>query len=480
MRTPILGGMYVSRSKNLAYDQCINLYPEVAETRQGKEIGALYGTPGLRRLATVGGGPIRGGRVVGDYAYVVSANQVYQIDRYWNAVLLGTIGTSTGPITMTNNNTQLLISDGAAGYVLTLPAGAPAVVASFPASGSILAFQDGFGLVNRAGTNEFNQSNLNDLSVWDATKYSTADGQPGDTVALLDLHREVWVLCENNTEVWVNAGLSGFAFQRLSGVYIQVGCVAPYSAVANVDQSVMWLSHNENGQGIAYKAEGYVPVRVSTHAVERIWATYGVISDAFAYTYQQEGHHFYVLTFPTANATWVYDLTTGYWHQRARWSNGVFNRHRSNCHFLFNNENVVGDYQNGKLYALDLDTYTDDGETKKWLRSWRAFYPGKDPRKPVSFESLVIDCQAGVDVPDGTDPLMILRWSNDGCHIWSNERFEKYGATGQSWHNPTFRRLGSTSHTHGRGRGMDRVWELSSTAAVPVAIIGADMDVSDA
>lgn len=478
MRTPFLGGTYVSRSRNLAYSRAVNIYPEKVETQQGKAIGAFYNTPGLDLLSTLGGGPIRGGLVAAGNAYVVSGNGVYKITlASWTGTLLGTIGTASGPIDIIANSTQLLISDGAAGYLVILATGAVSVVASFPAGGSTLAYQDGFGLTNVAGTNQFNQSNLNDLGTWNPLNFSSADGQPGNIQSLLDLNRECWVLCDNNIEVWLNAGLAGFAFQRLAGVYIQVGCIAPFSAVHNASQSAMWLGQSENGRGIVYQARGYVPQRVSTHAIERVWQGYSSMSDAIGFTYQQEGHTFYVLSFPSGDSTWVYDLDVGMWHERAALgTDGLFHRHWSNCHFTYNNKNVVGDFRNGNLYAFNLDTYTDAGTTKKWLRTWRAWPTGQEKMVPYRFNSLHIDCQTGIGVTPGTNPLMAMRFSNDGGWNWSPEKFTRAGATGETGLRVLFKRLGSTRRGLGRGTGLDRVWELSSSEPIPGALIGAEMD----
>ncbi len=464
MRTPFLGGTYVSRSRNLAYSRAVNIYPETVETKQGKAVGAFYGTPGLDSLSTLGSGPIRAGIVAMGAAYVVSGNGVYKLTTSsWTGTLLGTIGTVSGNVTMTSNSTQLLISDGVAGYLVTLSTGALTTVATFPAGGATLAYQDGFALTNIAGTNQFNQSNLNDLSVWNALNFSTADGQPGNIQALVDLNREVWVLCDNNVEVWLNAGLAGFAFQRLAGVYMEVGCIAPASAVHNANQHVMWLGQSENGRGIAYMAKGYTPERISTHAIERVWQGYSNITDAIGYTYQQEGHTFYVLSFPSGDSTWVYDTGVGMWHERASLgSDGLFRRHWPSVHFSFNNKNVVGDYRNGNLYAYNLNTYTDAGTTKKWLRSWRAWPPGQEKMVPYRFNSLQIDCQTGVDIPAGTEPLMMLRYSNDGGWNWSSEKMVKAGAVGETAKRVLFRRLGSTRRGKERGSGLDRVFELSS------------------
>ena len=65
--------------------------------------------------------------------------------------------------------------------------------------------------------------------------------------------------------------------------------------------------------------------------------------------------------FPQADHTWVYDLSTQLWHERA-WmdTNGALHRHRANCVAYAYGITVCGDWQNGKLYNWDLHTYTDD------------------------------------------------------------------------------------------------------------------------
>jgi hypothetical protein len=73
LRTPFFGPYSVSRSTNLADNLCTNLYPELVEGQtNSKDRGALFLTPGLGLLATVGTGPIWGGKVVNGVLYLVS------------------------------------------------------------------------------------------------------------------------------------------------------------------------------------------------------------------------------------------------------------------------------------------------------------------------------------------------------------------------------------------------------------------------
>lgn len=554
MRTPILGGFYVAYSKNLADQRCVNLFPTTVDSKSGKDVGALYNTPGLDLLETVGQGPTRGSQPFGSNLIVVSGSGIYSVSPQFIATLLGVIPTSSaGPVSIINNGTQLVVFDGANGYLVPggfpLTGGAvdsggsqyaigdtinleasdgiqnataqvmvtgisgdavtafsvtltgvfnpvPTVLSQQSTSGSgsgfsmnsltfgsligvyaltlpfsnpvSASYQDGLGVVSQLDSDKWWQSNVFDLSFWDPLNFSSADAAPDNIVSIAELHEEQFIFKQTNIEVWINAGLSGFAFQRLAGVHIETGCVAPFSP-AKAGESLIWLGQNEEGNGSVYMVTGYEPRKVSTKAMDREIQSYSVISDAIGYAYEQSGHLFYVLIFPTANVTWAYDVSVGLWHQRAAFANNALSRHWSNCYSLFGNKRVVGDYRNGNLYAFNMKAQTDNGTAKKWLRSWRALE--KAVFQPTTYSALQIDMQTGIDVPDGTSPQVMLRWSDDEGHNWSNQRFWSAGKTGETAQRVIFRRLGSTRLK----TGLDRIFELSSTDAYPGAIIGADL-----
>jgi hypothetical protein len=286
-------------------------------------------------------------------------------------------------------------------------------------------------------------------------------------------HRQLWVFGTDSTEVWYDAGLTGFPLTPIQGAFNEIGCVAAYS-VAKLDNTLFWLGTDARGQGIVYKANGYAGVRVSTHAIEYAIAQYGNLADALAYTYQQEGHAFYVLIFPSANATWVYDVATQAWHERAGFDNGAFVRHRSNCQCNFGGNTIVGDFENGNIYKFNLDVYADNGGVQKWLRSWRALPTGTNNLKRTAHHSLQLDCETGVglNLGQGSAPAAMLRWSDDGGHTWSNEHWREMGAIGQYGYRTIWRRLGMTLKLR------DRVYEVSGTDPVKIAIMGAELFVT--
>jgi hypothetical protein len=241
-----------------------------------------------------------------------------------------------------------------------------------------------------------------------------------------------------------------------------------------MDNGLFWLGKDARGQGMVYRANGYSGQRISTHAVEWHIQQYGDLSDAIGYTYQQDGHSFYVLIFPGADTTWVYDVATQAWHERAGFANGDFTRHRSNCQAFFGTKVMVGDYQNGNVYSFDLDDYSDNGSIQKWLRSWRALPTGQNNLKRTAHHSLQLDCESGVglNLGQGSDPQVMLRWSDDGGHTWSNEHWVSIGRIGEYYRRAIWRRLGMTLKLR------DRVYEVSGTDPVKIAIMGAELILS--
>lgn len=410
MDTPFFGGSYESFSSNLANDRCMNLYAEVVESKQGKAIGGFYSTPGLRQWLAIGTGPIRGLAVATgqNKLVVVSGNTVYTLDMNAAVATLGTLSTTSGPVSILTNATQVFVCDGLNGWVYSGGLWQKTVLVT-PAVG---CQQDGFGLVNQVGTNQVWQSNLNDFTVWDGLNFTSIDSEPSPVIGMVDLFRQVWFMKQASCEIWNNAGLNGFAFQRMQGAFLEQGCIAPAS-VCNAGDRILWLGQDARGQGVVYTTHGYQGARASNHAVEAAMLGYSMLSDAVAYVYQQMGHTFYVLNFPTGNATWVYDVHLGLWHQRGEFANGEYARHDGNCHASWQGMELVGSASQGVIYQYDMAYGTDDVANKpdgvnpkRWARRWRALKQAA--YEPVRFPALQIDMQTGVQVGQTNNSGSIL------------------------------------------------------------------------
>lgn len=472
MRTklPFVGPSYKARSLNADAQRTLNCYVELDNASPRAPL-ALYGTPGTVRRLTFPASPVRGGIKEGGYTWWVAGNVVYRVDAEYQLQLLGTISTYTGEVGLASNGDQILIVDGAHGWLIDVDTSTLSAITddAFPAGVTRATYQDSFFLVTGDGTGKFYMNEVpNDGAQWNGLDFASAEGSPDHTIGIISDHRELWLFGEQTAEVWANTGNADFPFQRSGNVFIEHGCAAA-GTVAKADNTVFWLGADDKGAGIVWRADGYTPLRISTHAIESAIGSYPTIADAFAFTYQQEGHIFYVLTFPTAGATWCYDAATQLWHERA-WrdpDNGLLTRWRPCCHVYANGEHLVGDFETGDVYALDLDTFTDDGAP---ILRQRRTATTESQQQRMFYSCLQVDMETGVGPgsEDGSVPLLMLRYSSDGGHTWSPERTATVGAAGQYSARAKFNRLGS---------GRNRVWEISMTDPVKFAVFGAVVDV---
>ena len=396
MQSPILGQGYVARSVNAADNRLVNLFPEILP-EAGQTSGFLNRAPGLRLLATIGTGPIRGlwtHTTNGEDAYVASGTEFYKIYPDYSYVKLGNIS-GTGPVSIADNGVQIAIVCSPDLFIYNEPANT-FVQAVTPAGAKTISYIDGYFVYNQPDSQILWVTNIFDGTITDPLAFAAAESSPDKVIAVVTNNREVWVFGEGTTEVWYDAATIPFPLAPIQGAYNEIGCVAAFS-IAKLDNSIFWLGTDPRGFGIVYRNQGYTGKRVSTHAVEYAIQNYATLADAVAYTYQQEGHAFYVLNFPTADRTWVYDVATQGWHERAGLNDaGVFTRNRGNCQMNFGEQTVVGDYENGNLYAFDLDVYSDNGMPQKWLRSWRALPPNQNNLKRTAHHTLQLNCETGV------------------------------------------------------------------------------------
>jgi hypothetical protein len=459
-RIPFVGPAYEARSLNVDSQRAINCFLEMDNASPRAPI-ALYGTPGTVLQFTLPMGPVRGCSTDSAYAYWVAGNTVYRADTGNSVTSLGTIGSSTGPVSMAFNGTQTLIVDGVGGWLITAGVLTQITDTDFPNGVTRCTFQDGYFIVTgKLGSQQFF---INEVayegSGWNGLDFASAEGSPDNTIGVISDHRELWLFGSNSAEVWVNTGNSDFPFQRSGNTFIEHGCAAG-ATVAKADNTVFWLGTDDRGSGIVWRADGYTPMRVSTHAIEKLLASC-TLSAATAFTYQQEGHIFYVLNLPEVSL--AYDAATQQWHERA-WmdpSTGALSRWRQDCCVFFNNQHFVGDYDSGKVCTLDLDINTDAGDAIKRLRSTIS---NENLQLRMFYEYLQVDMETGIGNASGSDPQLMMRFSDDGGHTWSNLRTVSLGTVGQYNARAKFARLGS---------GRNRVFEVSMTDDAKFVVLGA-------
>jgi hypothetical protein len=382
--------------------------------------------------------------------------------------IITALGTGTGGTgTYTINNSQTITSQTM--YALNWTV-LPSSDGAF-SGGETCDIVDNYFVYNRPDSQQFGASGV--LSpISGSTSFSSKDGSPDDLVALIVDHREVYLMGEASSEVWTDVGGVPFPFQRIPGTNTQHGIAAKFS-LARFGDSFCYVSRNNRGQAQIMQMRGYVPTRISNHAVENS-ITNQYVDDAIAWTYQLEGHECYVVSFPTLELTWAYDLASGMWHKWLYTENdGTYTRHRGNCCAVFQGLVLVGDYEDGSIYQIDKNNYTDNGQKIRRLR--RAPHLVSDFQRQY-FDELQIQFQPGVGLTGittplnsavvGADPQAMLRWSNDGGSTYSNEHWTSIGLIGKYKNRAIWRRLGSAR---------DRVFEVVVSDPINAVIISANL-----
>lgn len=490
---PFVGGSYQSAAPFVDSELSMNVYPELIAGDSGapSEEWVLHRVPGLSGLPLVPGvvidpsTPIRGMITVQGRVFVVAGFTFYEIDRYtdpayWRAYVMGhllTVAPGTAPVIMKATAVEICLLADSLGYIFNLQSLTFTQItsAAFPTGASALAMMDTYFIASAwaggSGGNQFKISApLAGLS-WSALDFGSSQ-EPDPIVSLAELHLYLWVFGQQRIVVFQNTGAASFPFQRVPGAEIEMGLAAANS-VATVDNTLFWLGSNDQGAAVVYRADGFLPTRVSNHAFESAVQNYPQVSDAVASTYQEEGHTFYRIDFPSAKGgrgvTWVYDVSTRRWHNRGLWNAAVndYDADPARFHAYCLGLHIVGDYRSGRLYQQSLQYPLCDASPIRWLR--RAPYISDDDRRRVFFREMeVIIGQQGVVTPGA--PQFFLRWSDDGGLTWS------------SAHSPSAFE-GQTSADYGKrlifrrlGAGRRRIFELWGADPIPrLTITGVDM-----
>lgn len=471
-----VGQAYTAPDPNQDRQRAINWYCEYSQDSKSKTPVALLGAPGKNEIldfsittdviAIPDTGGVRGVWVlpggtdalwiVGESVILtrtlVPATQtsIAQFGKYYIGALL----TNSGPVCIRDNGPggYAVIVDGTYGYTYQISTGTLAQItdaAFLPADR--VAFIDGWLIFNHVDSQTFfTNASVPYTITFSGSFYALKDSSSDNLVTLMENNRELWLIGERTSEVWYNAGGANFSFSRIPGVAPQIGCSAAQS-VARLGSSLVWLGKSERGENVVIKTEQYSYVDISSRAVETAISSYPLVSDAIGFVYEEEGHLFYVLTFPTADKTWVYDQTASeaagapQWHERASFNTatGAFHRDKASCFANYQNIRVVGDFQAQKGYQMSRRYYTDGADPLVAVR--RAPYVwSKEDRRRMFLGSLQIDFASGVGLSagQGSDPHLMLRSSRDGGNTFGTEFFVPVGRTGEYLNRAIKRRLG--------------------------------------
>lgn len=466
---------YDGDSTSAVGQRLINLYAEknpdiagiTASAHKGMQfmVGAkypwtLYGTPGQTLwLDMLSNSAIQGMHVMAGNLYVVTGNHVYKVTAAGASTLLGTISGSGGVVDMADNGSQVaIVADDTTGWVATSSTLVQITSGNFPGATSVCYLQS-FGIFSTPNSIQFFISAGYDFTTYNSL-FASVISSPANLVRVTSFNGGLWLWTGNAYEIWQNNGGALFPFQIIQGdANTTRGLAAKFSVVQ--DNNTMYMLADD---GVIYTFTGITPQRISTHAIEGMIQKFGTISDAIGYSYTQRGHKFYCLTFPTAGWTAVYDIAQGLWHERqsfgaTRWNpNSIVN---------FAGKTLVGDFQNGKIYALSPYVYQDDANPIQRLVQGATTW---EESMRITHDRIHLDIDTGVGLPygQGSDPQVIMQYSDDGGNKWSNERWRSFGKVGKYKERCLWRR---------NGQSRQRIYQWKITDPVPVRINGAYADV---
>lgn len=459
------GGSYVSQSPLANNAFTVNLYPETNEDPDALSKVSLYPTPGLDLFATLPQGPVRGIFGQSGRMLAVGGMNLYDVSASGVVTLRGAMNFDNQIATMTTNGDgggQLFTVSGETGYILDLTTN---VLTSAVNDVTIGAMLDGFFLALDVDTSTLKISDLLDGLTWDPLQVAQRSTASDPWKSLLVVGRNIWLFGEFTSEIWYNSG-DTFPFAPFPGALIQQGIAATFAA-AQVGTNVVWLAQNAQGMRTVVKAQGITTTKISTYAMDISLSSLSSVSDAECYSYQERGHTFWVLNVESANLTAVWDDTESKWHHRGDWNipENQYDVDRPRVHTAIYDRHLVGDRTSGAIYTMstEIATNADGVGIRRYRRT-----PGlqhEQTQTTCHALRLFLEPGLGLQTGQGSNPLVSLRYSDDGGKTWSNELQREAGAQGKYRHIVEWNRLGSYRYP--------RVWEIVMSDPIPWRVLGA-------
>lgn len=455
---PIVGQSYHLKDWSIDCQRTLNLYPQIVESGNAPQVSALMPTPGLIKKFELAG-RVRGLYALSDRLLVVAGQKLYFIDKAGKIVEVGEV-TGVNRVYFADNSAQVMIVSNSA-YSYEIKTARLTQIKSEDFLGATdVAFLDArfVWVVPKSG--RFQWSKLLSAEAGSVLDYATAESKSDNLVRVIASNGQLWLIGEKTTEIWASTGNADLPFQRMGGGVIPTGCVAKDS-VCQFGGSLVWLTRTEHGQGQVIMTQGYQATRISNHAIESEIDSYPNISDAYSFSYQDSGHAFYVITFPSAKKTWCYDSLTNMWHERSYYNpkTHLHEHHRALTHCFYNGMQLIGDRMNGNIYQLSNSAQKDGTD----LIMRERVTPVINPHGvKLVFDELELNLQVGQE--SNINPLVMLTWSDDGGRTWSQSRQESLGVIGEFGKRVIFRRLGQSK---------SRVFKLQMTDAARLIVLGA-------
>jgi hypothetical protein len=452
IKIPFLGSKYDKPSaKDVSVQNLVNFYlEEVPDITQNNTQLIAIGRPGTSKFCTVNasGANTRGTFQHKDVGYTVVDDTVYSVTSGGVAASLGTLAGSTGRVSISAINDEIVFADGAGDprrYKVSTANFATISDADLPDNVKHVIAANEYMLFIKPSSGTVYSSAVSDTTSITATHFFTAESNYDNLKSGTYNKGLVYLFGDVTSEIWLNdGGTQGAPFVRASDGVLPFGIAAEYAHAIVLDQ-VYLLAKNEQGViGVVSISGGQYRSIQNRDLVEKIGA-FNSYNDAFGWTYSVNGHHFFCLTFPSAESTrgrtFSYDVTTGAWNELQCMNpdssiGPTQDQFIANCSMLLGGKQIVGHYQSGILYMLDNDVFEDfEGDTTQYeIRGEATGAHITNNGEFFSVSNVEIDVEGGVGLDDdvqGSDPQIGLSYSKDRGHTFSNVKWRDMGRLGE-------------------------------------------------
>lgn len=503
---PLGNKPYTTPYLSLGAEICQNLYLEFAQSEFAKSQYYCIKIPGLKRFGALQ--PVNTGacrmlftsKVASESSgrtFSVNGNTLFEILEDGTKTVIGNLETQEGVVSAADNGNLLMLVDGSYGYILRYSDNNFSKITDeyFPANvlGSVCPTHvdviDTYFIINIPNTNTYYwstpgyTSDLNDTSVpydpgiangyWNPLQSGQKIGKPDDITCLINCNNYLWIGGYNSIEVHYNSGEYPQVFKRYQGAIINVGCRAARS-LAVYQNNIFFLGTDKAGTLGVFSNDGMNPVKISTRGIEQLIENMSRYDDCIGYTYFHMGHAFYVMQFPEASKTYVYDIGMQAWHERTKLDSLTGRYKRWDSVFATSNFDrlITGDLSTSEIYSLDANYYLNDEPLKptyNYIRCVKTTPIGFQTGRQVRYNWIQVICNQGQGLPTNTqvgvgqDPSVQVAWSNDCGVTYGNERSAPLGRQGE---------YKKRSIVLSCGTSRNRVWRIAMSDPVPFLLVG--------
>ena len=472
---PIVGGLAISRNVQVNNQATVNFMQAVKG--QGAKHQFVLETPaGLVQRSVLGDGPIRSSRMVN--SNIRGSNDLYGV--YGTKLMaqtvlsgdaeIGTLNSNPGRVNMARGRTAIMMVDGAEGYSYDGTTFGQITDPDFPDSGSTPAaapthcvYLDGFFIVNDANSDSFYISAVEDPTDWNALDFDAASVAPDNALAMAATESLLWIIGDETAQAYYNSGNPDFPYEIVLSATQEVGILAPQS-IAESDDGIFYLATTPEGGRFVYQISGQSGRVITEDEQEDFLETVTDPTDAYGFIYKQAGKSFYVLQLsanggsdPRTSSTLIYNIKARAWETRELLDGTAW---RIGGHGILAGKNIGGSRLQAQSFEFDLNTFTDAGQEMIRRRRTQIIHTNN---YEIDFWSLVLDVTTATTISPSDDPLIKMRYSNDGGQTWSSWLFESLGRIGETQHRVKWDKLGA---------GRNRVFEFECSESINLTIQG--------